>query len=137
MDAIENPRRESLLRCSAIVIAVVFLSLSFTSRLFAQEVGDGFAQLSPQAQQIANGVNQARAAAGLHPLEVHPLLNVAAQAHVDDMLANHTYGHWGTDGTLARDRVARTGYAENPWVSENWVSSALIRVPTIAGMRNG
>lgn len=86
--------------------------------LYAQEGG-----LSEPAQAIAAAVNQARAEAGLAPLAVDPLLNQAAQNHVNDMVNNYVYGHYGSDGSLVETRVARTGYAQNPWVSENWVAS--------------
>ncbi len=79
--------------------------------------------LSPEEQQIFSLLNAERSAAGLGLLTVDPLLNQAAQAHADDILNNRNYSHYGTDGTLARHRVARTGYSDAPWVSENWVSS--------------
>ena len=124
MDALDEQRRKLLLRLLTIFSIAILLTAASCSRVIAQGAEDGFSQLTPLAQQIAVAVNQARAQAGLSPLRVHPLLNLAAQAHVDDMLAHYTYGHWGTDGTLVRDRVARTGYAVNPSVSENWVSSS-------------
>lgn len=80
-------------------------------------------QLSGQAQEILASVNQHRVNAGLQPLVADPLLNQAAQHHVNDMLANYNYSHRGSDGSSVKMRVARTGYAADPWVSENWVSS--------------
>lgn len=79
--------------------------------------------LSGPAQEVANAINQARVDAGLAPLAVHPLLNQAAQNHVNDMLTNYVYGHYGSDGSSVQTRVARTGYSQTPAVSENWVSS--------------
>ena len=78
---------------------------------------------SAAVEVVIAAINQARGQAGLVPLAVHPLLNQAAQVHVDDILANYTYSHRGSDGSWVEQRVARTGYAANPWVSENWVSS--------------
>lgn len=81
------------------------------------------AQEHPDAQAIVTGVNQERANAGLPPLTVHPLLNQAAQNHVDDMIANGIYGHMGSDGSYARQRVQRVGYSAGGYASENWVSA--------------
>ncbi|CAN5527823.1 hypothetical protein BH10CHL1_BH10CHL1_15800 [soil metagenome] len=88
--------------------------------LFAQDT----AQLSPDAQAIAQGINQQRANNGLPALNIHPLLDQAAQDHVNDMIANHFYGHTGSDGSYARQRVDRVGYNSGGWVSENWVTSS-------------
>ena len=76
------------------------------------------------SQQILDAVNAARAENGLAPLVVNPLLSQAAQGHVDDMINNYVYGHYGSDGSTVHMRVARTGYASKPWVSENWVSAS-------------
>jgi LysM repeat protein len=73
-------------------------------------------------QAIIDGVNQARANAGLPALQVNSLLNQAAQAHVDDLIANGIYGHYGSDGSNVHTRVRRTGYPSG-WVSENWVTA--------------
>jgi uncharacterized protein YkwD/LysM repeat protein len=104
-------------------LTAVCLTFQPASYVQAQSTGEETSQAPSSAQRIADAINQARAAAGLAPLAVNPLLNQAAQTHTDDILTNRNYSHWGTDGTLVRDRVARTGYAANPWVSENWVSS--------------
>jgi len=81
-----------------------------------------FDQLGPSAQSVALGINRARANAGLPPLALHPLLNQAAQNHVNDMITNHNYSHTGSDGSNVGMRVARTGYAANGWTGENWVA---------------
>ncbi len=88
----------------------------------AQDGGETFGQLSSPAQTVAMAINQMRAQSGLPPLAVSPQLNLAAQNHVNDMIGNWNYSHTGSDGSSVRQRVARTGYANNPWVSENWVS---------------
>ena len=36
------------------------------------------------------------------------MLGQAAQNHVDDLVANGIYGHYGSDGSNVRTRVART-----------------------------
>ena len=81
------------------------------------------AGLSPVAQQILNDVNQARTDNGLAPLALSPLLTQAAQFHVDDVVANGNWGHYGSDGSNVQMRVARVGYSSH-WVSENWVAVA-------------
>ncbi|MCC6169226.1 MAG: LysM peptidoglycan-binding domain-containing protein [Caldilineaceae bacterium] len=101
-------------------LLTVFLLL-IPQTLHAQDGG-----LSEAAQAVAAAVNQARVDAGLGPLAVDPLLNQAAQGHVVDMANNYVYGHYGSDGSTVEMRVARTGYAQNPWVSENWVSSTSV-----------
>jgi len=75
-------------------------------------------------QQVLEAINAARAENGLSPLGENPLLDLAAQNHVDDMLTNYIYGHYGSDGSTVQVRVARTGYSATPWVSENWVSAS-------------
>jgi uncharacterized protein YkwD/murein DD-endopeptidase MepM/ murein hydrolase activator NlpD len=93
------------------------------SAVKAQTDAETVGQLSGAAQEIVASINQHRVNAGLNALVVQPLLNQAAQGHANDMLANYNYSHRGSDGSSVKTRVARTGYAANPWVSENWVSS--------------
>lgn len=101
-----------------LVTPLLFLS---TVSAFAQEGDSVLSQLDGAAQTVAMAINQARANAGLPPFALHPLLNAAAQNHVNDMVANYHYSHSGSDGSNVRQRVQRTGYA-NTWASENWVS---------------
>jgi LysM repeat protein len=79
------------------------------------------APLSPEAQLILDAVNQARVDNGLPALAVSPMLNLAAQRHVDDIVANGNWGHYGSDGSNVRLRAARVGYSTSS-VSENWVA---------------
>lgn len=83
--------------------------------------GDVLGQLDPAAQTVALSINQQRAQVGLPLLALHPLLNLAAQNHVNDMVANYNYSHTGSDGSNVKQRVQWTGYGSN-WASENWVS---------------
>ncbi|MBX3012525.1 MAG: LysM peptidoglycan-binding domain-containing protein [Caldilineaceae bacterium] len=104
-----------------ILLAFFLVTPAFTPLAsFAQE-GGVLAQLDPDAQTVAMAINGARAQAGLPPLALHPLLNLAAQKHVNDMVTNYNYSHTGTDGSNVRQRVQATGYG-NAWASENWVS---------------
>lgn len=113
-------RRRVALLSSALFTATLLLALFLPTTAFAQD--DGFAQLGPEGQAIAQAINDARSANGLGPLAIHPLLNQAAQNHVDDLIRNGMYGHYGSDGSNVRARVLRTGYASG-FVSENWVTS--------------
>lgn len=95
------------------------LPILYATPAYAQD--DVLGQLDPAAQTVALAINQQRAQAGLPLLGLHPLLNLAAQNHVNDMVANYNYSHTGIDGSNVRQRVQRTGYG-NSWASENWVS---------------
>jgi LysM repeat protein/uncharacterized protein YkwD len=79
--------------------------------------------LAPEAQRIFELVNQARIDNGLAPLTLNPQLNLAAQQHVDDVIAHGNWGHYGSDGSTVAMRTARAGYGSS-WVSENWVAAS-------------
>jgi LysM repeat protein len=106
----------------ALFVCLLFLSL-FPSIARAEEGSDLLAQLSGEGQAIAVAINQRRAEAGLPPLALHPLLNQAAQNHVNDIAAGRGYGHVGPDGSNVRQRVQRVGYSSGGFASENWVNS--------------
>lgn len=105
------------------LLRILLITLTLNMVLLWQPASAQDAGLSEAGWAIANAINQVRVENGLEPLAVHPLLNQAAQGHVDDMLSNYIYGHYGSDGSTVQVRVARTGYSDTPWVSENWVSS--------------
>ncbi|MDF2235821.1 CAP domain-containing protein [Albimonas sp. CAU 1670] len=58
---------------------------------------------------LIEGVNAARAEAGLPPLAPHPALTAAALAHAADLLSNGAFDHAGSDGSLPLERVLRQG----------------------------
>lgn len=60
--------------------------------------------------QIVNLLNQARIAQGTPPLVVNTALTQAAQRHSDDMAAQGTLSHTGSDGTQFWQRIADAGY---------------------------
>ncbi|MDG9717947.1 CAP domain-containing protein [Streptomyces sp. DH24] len=62
--------------------------------------------------------NRERAAAGLPPLAVDPLLTAAAQAHSADMVARDFYSHTSPDGARPWDRAATAGSSRRT-VGEN------------------
>lgn len=105
-----------------VLLALLLAGLPVVPTQAQDKQGDAN-QPSSAVQAIAHAINQQRANAGLPPLTLQPLLNLAAQNHVDDMIANHSYGHTGSDGSYVRQRVERVGYASGGWVSENWVSA--------------
>jgi uncharacterized protein YkwD len=100
---------------SRIVLALLALGLLWPVRpARAQDTAD--------VDYLLASVNAARAAQGLPPYALNPLLAAAAQAHSEDMAAQaallleagESIGgavtHTGSDGSSAADRVARTGY---------------------------
>ncbi|MEX1019091.1 MAG: LysM peptidoglycan-binding domain-containing protein [Litorilinea sp.] len=92
----------------------------------AQTDAETVQQLSGSAQEIVAAINQHRVNNGLNALAVNAHLNQAAQGQATDMMVNYNYSHRGSDGSTVKMRVARTGYAAEPWVSENWVSSSSV-----------
>jgi LysM repeat protein len=107
-------------RLQTIVLLILAASLFLVTPARAQEGG---VSLGPAAQQIFNDVNQARVDHGLPPLALNAELTLAAQRHVDDIIANGNWGHYGSDGSNVRTRTARAGYGSSS-VSENWVAVA-------------
>lgn len=117
----QNGRSATYVVLTAILLAM--LGALSPAGAEAEEAGHANS-LSAEGQRTLELLNSHRAAAGLEALTFHPLLTQAAQTHAEDILYNGNYSHWGTDGTTVDDRVARTGYSANPWVSENWVTSS-------------
>jgi len=112
-----------VLRWLAALGIVLSLLGGWSSRARAQE---DLSQLSPEGERAAELINQMRANAGLPPLRVHPLLTLAANLHILDMTTSGVYGHYGSDGSSVRTRVARTGYVANGWSGENWAVSTTV-----------
>lgn len=63
--------------------------------------------------------NAARMAAGLPPLQLSPVLQLAAQHHADECAELRVCGHTGADGSNTRQRLQRVGYMSDA-VGENW-----------------
>ena len=100
---------------------VILLVLVFVAAPVSAQDSAPASALAPEAAQILADVNQARLDNGLPALALHPALVQAAQAHVDDIIANGNWGHYGSDGSNVQMRTARAGYGSS-WVSENWVA---------------
>ena len=101
------------------LLLALFVTFLYVAPAHAQDDGSTGSQTA--AQQILADVNQARIDNGLPPLAVNDALTVAAQRHVDDVIANGNWGHYGSDGSNVQLRVARAGYGTSA-VSENWVA---------------
>lgn len=113
--ALDTAHHHPLFKVPLIILAIVALLLGlWPCKAYAQD----------PAQEVLNAINAARAEHGLGPLALNGLLSQAAQNHVNDMITNYVYGHYGSDGSTVQMRVARTGYSATPWVSENWVSAS-------------
>ncbi len=64
-------------------------------------------------------INRYRAENGLYPLALDGRLTASATAHAADMAAMGRCNHTGSDGSSARNRMARYGYPYNNWAGEN------------------
>ena len=73
------------------------------------ELQSGFSQtrLESAREYALSLINQARVAAGLNEVILDD--NAAAQSHADDMRANCTFSHWGTDGLKPYMRYTLAG----------------------------
>jgi LysM repeat protein len=107
-------------RLQTISLLVLLALFAFAAPVQAQDNADP-ADQSAVVQQILADVNQARSDYGLPPLAANDALMQAAQRHVDDVIANGNWGHYGSDGSNVQMRVARVGYGSSS-VSENWVA---------------
>ena len=60
-------------------------------------------------------INTLRARRGLAPVAPEARLNIAAQAHADDMAARGFFAHRGSDNSNAGERIERAGYFPCGW----------------------
>lgn len=98
---------------------LVRLALLGVTVLFATSA---YAQTDAVAD-LATRLNRERLARGLAPLALNPQLTAAAQRHADDIARHRNFGHIGSDGSTATERIARAGYGKYSWgyrVGENW-----------------
>lgn len=105
------------------LISGLCLALLLTAMIAYPAKAQSDGGLSPEAQRIYDMVNQARIDNGLPPLALNAQLTLAAQSHVDDVIAHGNWGHYGSDGSTVAMRTARAGYGSS-WVSENWVAAS-------------
>ncbi len=95
-------------------IALLLVALLTVSTVHAQ---------SDAAADLAQRINRERLARGLAPFALNPKLTAAAQGHADDLARHRNFGHIGSDGSTASDRIARAGYGKYSWgyrIGENW-----------------
>ena len=60
--------------------------------------------------RMQEGLNALRAARGVGPVTLDPLLNTAAATHSRDMAVQNRPWHFGSDGSSPLDRLRRVGY---------------------------
>lgn len=99
-------KTRTIIRLSTLTTLIVILFISAASA-FASDATDVLAL-----------VNQHRAANGLAPVCIDPLLSEAARAHSQDMLNNNYFDHTGLNGSKPWDRIQATGYVGS-YFSEN------------------
>ncbi len=109
----------SQLKLAGRLLGCIVLALQLTTFLPSRSYAQDF---PPPVLEMVRLINQARAQRGLPLYLLNPVLSQAAQAHVDDVLANRRLGHVGSDGSRVAGRLQRVGYAASQ-VSENWVYS--------------
>jgi uncharacterized protein YkwD len=128
-------RRFPIFACAAagLIGAFGFVGVSVAASIAAldgpAQVGAGAAAVRfdppppvplPSAHQVTLNamlvaINEIRVAAGLSTYEWNDLMTVAAQQHSDDMAANRTMSHTGSDGSNVGDRLERVGFAASAW----------------------
>ncbi|MAT06450.1 MAG: hypothetical protein CL424_15535 [Acidimicrobiaceae bacterium] len=69
------------------------------------------APASDPAAEVVERTNAVRAQHGLAPLQIHPQMMQAAQAHSNDQAAVNRMSHTGSNGSTMAVRVDATGYA--------------------------
>jgi uncharacterized protein YkwD len=73
----------------------------------------------PGSDVLAELVNRARVEHEVLRLARSPQLDSAAQAHSQDMVANHYLDHVGSDGSSPQERAGRAGYSVPP--QSGWI----------------
>jgi uncharacterized protein YkwD len=80
----------------------------------------------PAISELLRRVDEARVATGRSPLAEAAELDVAAQLHSEDMVANNYLDHVGSDGSQPQDRAVRAGYKVPPrsgWIVVEVISA--------------
>ena len=122
----------SIFRQAAICLALCFAATSAQ----AQSSCTLPANASGFIQDVGRALNQERARFGLPPLRQNRMVSQAAATHACDMQRNGFFGHQGSDGTTAFERVKRLGtspcrvaenvafgYANAQIVVQGWMDS--------------
>lgn len=85
--------------------------------------------------RVQTEVNNLRAAQGLAPLALNPMLTSAAQVHATDMSRQNRAWAWGSDGSSPLDRVRRAGYP-GPLIGQNISETYENEVQTLQAWMN-
>lgn len=88
--------------------------LTLVGMVFVAEITSGQVALQTSEQEVVNLVNQQRAAVGLPPLRVDPLLVQAARNHSINM-ARQNQGSHVLDGKGPGQRLNEVGYRGRFW----------------------
>jgi uncharacterized protein YkwD len=96
-----------------------------------EQPADDIAVIQARALEL---VNQSRQENGLPPLVLEPMLNIAAQAHADDMYTRHYYDHASPEGKTAADRYVTAGGSKWRLISENIANCRGCRPPARVGV---
>lgn len=98
---------------------VFTLVFGLTKRTMEWRLAEPLADLEGVRAVMVREVNERRAAKGRGALRAHPLLDVAAQRHAEDMVRRAYYDHRSPDGETVGTRVRDAGYGKPRMVSEN------------------
>lgn len=80
------------------------------------------AEIAAWPGEVVRLINEVRAAHGLEPLVYNEALAQAAQAQANDCAGRGWCSHTGSDGSTAKTRIQRAGYAGAGW-AECWAQS--------------
>lgn len=81
---------------------------------------------------IVDGVNRARAEAGLPPVRADPRLALAAGRHAQDMAEHDFFSHQGSDGSRVDTRVRGAAYPYH-LVAENIAVGQTVAAEVVEG----
>ena len=108
----DNDNRPKILRpkqLTIIAILLIILKVSLVGYLFSiyQETAE---MSETTVNQLLLLTNESRVASGASPVKLNPVLNQAAQAKADDMLAKNYFSHTSPDGRKPWHFVNRNAY---------------------------
>lgn len=97
------------------------LLLALTAVMAARPYGVSGAPANQAAYDLISEVNALRAANGLAPYNIDPILMAVAQAHTDYQVSIGSTTHYSADGSRPRDRAIAAGYGGGAivFISEN------------------
>lgn len=95
------------------MVCSVLGAIALFSAVCSDAVPQALAKTPPSfdIQLAQKMINQHRARHGLGPVTIDPRLVKAAKAHALDMARRRKVSHYGSDGSLAKDRARRVGYS--------------------------